>query len=96
MHIPKSPAKVRKISDIYKKICTFDADLLISWRIEGTDEPVMKIGEIARECEELLIRERLEIALGLLKQAFVYRADLTTSIDAKTPRFSTQRFHNNL
>ncbi len=28
----------------------------------------MKIGEIARECEELLIRERLEIALGLLKQ----------------------------
>ena len=33
-----------------------------------TDKAVMKVGEIARECEELLIGERLEIALGLLKQ----------------------------
>lgn len=36
--------------------------------VHKTDEPVMEVSEIARECEELLIRERLEIALGLLKQ----------------------------
>lgn len=31
------------------------------------DESVMKVGKIARKCEELLIGERLEITLGLLK-----------------------------
>ena len=32
-----------------------------------TDEAVVEGGKIARECEELLIRERLEIVLGSLK-----------------------------
>jgi len=33
-----------------------------------TDESVVKGGKIARECEKLLITERPEEALGLLKQ----------------------------
>ena len=32
-----------------------------------TDESVVKGCEIARECEKILIREGLEVALGLLK-----------------------------
>jgi len=36
--------------------------------VHEADKSVMEVGEIARKCEELLIGERLEIALGLLKQ----------------------------